>query len=148
MSDPEHNRNTDKAFCDALNLFVGRGKRFSIAGMASATGIAENTLGCYLRGTSTPAFYNQVRLQTALPPEFANELLRLSNLAGARRIDGETTPPETLREITEGAAALAAAWADGHIDHTEKPKVRKELTEAMCAISQLLSQLDRDEINQ
>ncbi|SBV94034.1 conserved hypothetical protein [uncultured Alphaproteobacteria bacterium] len=136
---PEHMQNVRQLLCRCLNVYVGPGRLYPVEVIASGIGTSADTVRRWLRGESCPEWPNLSALLAILPPEFANALLAPAGLTGARRIDGESTHGETLREITEAAATLAAALADGRIDHTERPKVVKELTEAMVAISQWLA---------
>ncbi|MBF0169067.1 MAG: hypothetical protein HQL45_15705 [Alphaproteobacteria bacterium] len=138
----EHQRNTRSVFRDALSLFVGQGKRFSVEAIAAASGIGTATIHAYLNGRSCPEWVNAVALLNVLPVEFAAAVLRPAGLAGLTRIDGEVSAAETLGQVAEGVASLATALADGRIDHQELPRVRQELTEAMVAITQFLQKLN------
>jgi len=138
----ERGRNIRTVWRDTLALFVGPGRRFEADALAAAIGRSPDTVRRYLRGEGCPEWDTAVLILAALPPEFAAAVLRPAGLSGLRRIDGETSPAETLRELCEGAATLAAALADGRIDHTELPAIRRELTEAMVAISQFLAALE------
>lgn len=136
---PEPMTNIRAVFRDTLALFVGPGRRFEVETMAAATGISADTFRRYLRGESCPEWANAVAILGVLPPEFAAAVLRPAGLTGLRRVAGDITPAATLAEVLEGATALAAALADGRIDHTERPRVLRELTEAMTAIAQFLA---------
>lgn len=141
MSELEHTANARSAYRDALSLFVGRGKRFEIKDVAAATGMHPDTLCRALTGTSCPDWANTVALMAVLPVEFSEMILRPAGITGARRIDGEIHPSAVLSETADAVSALAAALADGRIDHTERPRVLKEATEAICALSQLVAQI-------
>lgn len=136
---PEQQVNTRQLFCRYLNAYVGPGRMFPVEVIASGIGSNPDTVRRWLRGESCPEWHNAVAILAILPPEFANSVLAPAGLTGARRIDGDTTDAETLREIAEAAAAMAKALADGRIDHTERPTVTKELREALVAIAQWLA---------
>lgn len=136
----EQPKNIRAIFRDNLSLFVGAGRRFEVEDVAAAIGKSPDTIRRYLRGESCPEWENAVALLAVLPPEFAAAVLRPAGLTGLRRIDGDSTGPETLRDVAQAAAVLATALVDGRIDHTELPEVRKELTEAMVAIAHFLAQ--------
>lgn len=131
--------NARKVFRDNLSLFVGAGRRFEVEDVAAAIGKSADTVRRYLRGESCPEWENAVALLAVLPPEFAAAVLRPAGLTGFRRIDGDSSGPETMRDVAQAAATLAAALVDGRIDHTERPAIRRELTEAMVAIAQFLA---------
>ncbi len=139
----ERSRNIRSIFRDNLSLFVGTGRRFEVDDVAAAIGKNPDTVRRYLRGESCPEWENAVALLAVLPPAFAAAVLRPAGLTGLRRIDGDSTAGETMREVARAAAVLAAALADGRIDHTEIPTVRRELTEAMVAIAQFLAREGR-----
>lgn len=136
--DVEHLVNIRRLFRNTLSAFVGPGRLYPVEVVAAATQMKPDTIRRYLRGESCPEWHNAVAIMGVLPPEFANTILHPAGLTGLRRIGGECTAAETLREVAEGAAVLASALADGRIDHTELPAIRKELTEALVAISQFL----------
>lgn len=135
----EQVRNVRAIFRDNLVLFVGAEKRFEVEAVAGASGLSVDTIRSYLRGATCPEWSNAVTLLRILPTEFATAVLRPAGLTGMRRIDGGITSGETLRDIAQAAATLATALADGRIDHTELPAIRRELTEAMVAIAQFLA---------
>lgn len=141
MSNLEHIVNSRNVYRDALNLFIGRGRRYEIKEIAAAINAHPDTLARALNGVSCPDWVNTTALMRVLPIEFAEMMLRPAGITGVRRLDGTTTPAEALSEVAEATAALAAALADGRIDHTERPKVLKEASEAICALSHLVAQL-------
>jgi hypothetical protein len=135
----EHIRNTNEIFRRSLNAFVGRTKAWPIEDFAGKTGVDANHICRWLRGENCPAWFNIVSILTVLPPAFGNAILRPTGLTGLRRVNGATTDAEALRDIAEAAAVLASALADGRIDHTERPRVARELREALVAIAQWLA---------
>ena len=131
-----------KSFCDSLALFVGANRRYGVEEVAAATGISTDSLHRYLRGETCPKWDKAVQLLTVLPVEFGLALLRPAGLTGLRRIDGDSSGPETMRDIALAAADQAAALADGRIDHTERPVIRRSLNTAMVAIATYLARED------
>lgn len=135
----EHMQNVRSVLRRYLNVFVGPGRMFSVDEIALGIPTSPDTVRRWLRGESCPEWPNMCALIAIIGPEFGNAILQPAGVTGLRRIDGACTHAETLREIAEAAAVLAAALADGRIDHTERPRVRKELAEAGVAISQWLA---------
>jgi|GEM_PF-4137958 len=127
-------------FSSILSRFVGPGQPATADDLSVACGKGADTIRSYLRGQSAPDWPTMLLMLHFLPVEFAAQALRPAFLAGVYRVEGDCPPGTALREIIEGAASLAAAWADGRIDHTEWPEVEKELTEAQAAIAQFLAQ--------
>lgn len=137
----ENSGDAKRDYARVLNLFVGRGRHITVEDVCAATGIPCDTFRRWLRAESAPEWHNTIKLMAVLPAEFADMLIRPAGLAGVHRVDGAICPSEALREIAEATAALAEAWADQRIDHTEMPKLRKELGEGLAALAKLLAQL-------
>ncbi|MFS4580377.1 helix-turn-helix domain-containing protein [Phaeobacter sp. C3_T13_0] len=103
---------------DALRLRVGRGRRYTFAALADATGIRTRTLESYVQGAS-PSLANLLSLCSVLGPSFTSDLL---SVAGQSAKEGTTEDPEHMRALctlTGFAAQLAEAVQDGHVDHRE-----------------------------
>lgn len=114
----------------ALQAFVGATKPMSLALFATAAGVNERTARAHYSGQNGATGHDLLTYFKLLGPGFAAHVLALAGLHGALRIEEDMSPGEALREISEGLAALASAYADGRIDHTEAPGVVKELEEA------------------
>lgn len=114
----------------ALRAFIGQGKPLSVALFAQHAGVEKRTADAHFGGQTGPTGHDLLTYFRVLGPEFAAHVLALAGLHGALRIEETPTAGEAIREISEGLAAIAAANADGRIDHTEAPAVIKELEEA------------------
>ena len=144
MNDPQSitTDSTTAHIAAGLSLFVGPGKLYSDSAIVAATCVKEaRTVQAHRLGHTAPSTAALLSYMAVLPVEFAQHVLHPSGLAGVHRVDGTTTPGEAMREMAEGVAALASALAAGHINHTNKPGVIKELSEAVTAATQLLAQL-------
>lgn len=135
----EQLRNIRSVFRDHLSLFVGAGKRFEVEAVAGACCKSPDTIHSYLRGVTAPDWATGVILLRVLPTEFGAAVLRPAGLTGFRRVGGLCSPAETLRDVAVAASTLATALADGRIDHTEAPAIRRELNAALVAIAQFLA---------
>jgi hypothetical protein len=109
---------------DALRLFIGFGRRYSVAAVAVGTGVPERTLQSYCSGQATPGLANLLTLMAFLPPEFTAMLIEPAGLAGVHRID-KTDPCHhtALAEALRTAAAVAEALRDGKVDHREQAEI-------------------------
>ncbi|MBO9441398.1 helix-turn-helix transcriptional regulator [Phaeobacter italicus] len=108
---------------DALRLRVGRGRRYSFAGLADATGIKTRTLESYVQGAS-PSLANLLSLCAVLGPGFTSDLL---SVAGQSAKEGTTDDPEHMRMLsvlTGFSHQLAEAVEDGHVDHREAAQLQ------------------------
>ena len=143
QSGSERHANARSVFADALGLYVGPGRRHSVGGISTATGISETQVRDYLAGRTTPSVANLGTLLGTVGADLANEWLAHHGLCGCRAIDGPTQPAmATLTEQLEAAHALSAAVQDGRIDHTERPGVVKELRESAHAELRLADDLE------
>lgn len=115
---------------DALRLRVGRGKRYSFAGLSEATGIAERTLESYVQGAS-PSLGNILSLFSVLGPGFTSDIL---SVVGQVARDGSNDDPDHMRALCSVmgiASELAASVEDGYVDHVERAKMRPLAQEAI-----------------
>ncbi|CCG42164.1 hypothetical protein [Magnetospirillum molischianum] len=127
---------------DALALYCGDGRRYSRDLLASATGQDVRTVKAHVLGEcapSSPALLTYCRI---LPGAFARHILAMAGITGLRKDDYVIAPGSALAEMAEGVAVLAEALADGRIDHTERPRLLRELREAVAAQESLIAQLE------
>ena len=122
-------------FADALGLYVGPGRRHSVGGISTATGISETQVRDYLAGRTTPSVANLGTLLGIVGEDLANAWLDKYGLCGCRAKDGPSASVySTLTETLQAASAMSAAVQDGRIDHIEKPIVVREMREAGQAL--------------
>lgn len=138
----ERRRNIKAVWRAALAEHVGPGRTYDVAGIAAHTSRTPGTILRHLRGEGCPEWDTAIQIMGLLPVEFAAAVLRPARLTGMRRVDGDITAGEAMRDIAQAAAAMATALADLRIDHTEWPDVRRDLFEAQVAIAQFLADGD------
>lgn len=108
---------------DALRLRVGRGKRYSFAGLSDATGIPPRTLESYVQG-ATPGLSALLSLFAVLGPGFTSDVL---SACGQSASTCDNDSPEHIKVMSMMGAMIAKtsdALADGHIDHREAAELR------------------------
>ncbi len=129
----------------ALGLFVGQGRAHSIDAVAAATEIPERTLRSYQAGEATPGLANLYRIKAVLPPAFANELLALSGLGGARRLDSSAKAAAiVMTELATETALFAKALQDGRLDHIERAELRRTLPALIEDLTNLQAALAKE----
>ena len=126
-----------------LSAHVGPGRDWDIDEAACWAKVHSKTMRRYVDGTTTPDAEALLNLMKVLPDTFAAAILRGIGFAGAFRVAGGYSAPETLRETLEGAAQLAQALVDGRVDHTEWPAVKREMDQAQAAIARFLAEQSR-----
>jgi len=117
-------------FGDALQLFIGRGRRYSAETLAEAADIPARTIYSYMQG-STPSLCNMLRLMAVLPPAFANHVLSHAGLGGVRRLEpsGQACGQTHMARMASRLHKLADALADGRVDHREARELAPEFRE-------------------
>ena len=129
---------------DALRLFVGPRLRYSRELIAAATGMEVRTIKAHCLGECPPSVASLLAYFRILPVEFADHVLGLAGLTGARRIDRAIAPGLALASMGHGLAALADALADGRIDHVERRTLPRTLRETAAAAEKLAAELDAE----
>jgi hypothetical protein len=110
----------------ALNLFIGRGKRFSGEQASKATGICKTMIYGWRCGEAhddwrRPHMGHVLSMMAFLGPEFSSELMRDAQQGAHWLPDADDTAPGTLAaEVSEGAASIVRAAADGKFDKDER----------------------------
>lgn len=131
-----------RAIADALRLWVGAGRRYSLAAVAAAGGIPERTVKSYRAGETTPSFANFLTLAGVLGPQFFNACLRGLPFEVRATDPDDTTPQELLADVCGFSAGLAQALADGRIDHRERPEILAGVRDLQCRLSALAKRLE------
>lgn len=117
----------DLAACaieDALRLRVGRGRRYSYAALADATGISQRALESYTAQGSTPSLAGLLSLCAVLGPGFASDILGLAGQTVSAADDAEAEHMRVLSSMGQLTSQIAQAVEDGHVDHREAAQLR------------------------
>lgn len=121
---------------DALALFVGRGRRYSVDAAAGAADIKPRTLKSYVEGKATPGLHVFLSLAAAMPLAWTNSILSLAGLRAEPIGEGYSDGPMVMCSVTKFAARLAEMLADGRINHMERaalPAMLRSLAEQLLA---------------
>ncbi|MBN8292845.1 hypothetical protein JI664_12795 [Rhodobacter sp. NTK016B] len=108
---------------DALRLRVGRGKRYSVAALADATGIAPRTIESYMQG-ATPGLNALLSLMSVLGPSFTSDILAPAGMTAQSADPCEPEDRKLLSGLCQFNASLALALEDGFVDHRERAALR------------------------
>lgn len=115
---------------DALRLFVGRGRRYSVKQLSNATGVKDRVIECAMCKADTADY-------RPLPPE---ALLSLMSFLGATFTsewaglaqqaafdlpdDGDPNPGDVACDTADDAAKVTRAAMDGDFGDNERPDLR------------------------
>lgn len=113
----------ENAFGDALRLYVGRGRRYSVKQLANATGVKDRAIECAMCPSGTTDFRplnmgQQLSLQKFLGPEFTSEWLVLAGQVAFHK-------PEGLDHDAVEDAARELLATKGKAHHPDSPAGRE-----------------------
>jgi len=131
---------------DAMRLFVGSGRRFSVNAVSAATGIPARTIKSYQQGEAVPGLGNLLRIFAVLPPEFAEMLLAEAGLCGVR--PAEQVAPcgyKAMAQLSARIHRLSTAMKDGRINHQERPPLAMEMRTLAVEMGAFADGLERTE---
>lgn len=130
---------------DALRLYVGRGRRYSVKQLSNATGVKDRVIECAMCDAAS-ADYRPLALEALvsiagfLGADFTAEWLSLAG-QGAFDLPDTDTPP-AMRMACESAddnAKLLRIVEDGRVDHDERGDAaaigRRAITRGMALVS-------------
>lgn len=107
------------AFGNALRLYVGRGRRYSVKQLSNATGVPDRTIESVMADPLSgeyrkPDLGEILSLTSFLGAEFTSEWLSRAGQAAFDLPEQDDTPPGALAaDEAEDAAQLARCAADG-----------------------------------
>lgn len=107
----------------ALGLFMGNGRRHSVAEVSEMTGIPTRTLSSYIASgfdRRTPTADKMLVLMHALGPEFSSKLLSAIGQGAHDLVMKHQQPNVVIATLAGGTAMLAEMAADGTLDHRER----------------------------
>ncbi len=119
----------NEAFRDALRLFVGRGRQYSVKQLSKGTGISDRMIESFMAQVGStdyrkPDIEELMTLQLFLGPDFTTEMQTPTHQGAYWLPEADPTPPgEMAADLTEGAGAVARAVAGGDFS----PEARHQL---------------------
>ncbi len=132
-------------FHRAFGMCVGMGRPYSAVFFSEISGICGRTIRAYQGGEATPGLGNYATIKKVLGPAFTNQMLSLSDQAGARWLAPIDPCGHTaVAQISARLHALADAMRDGRLDHIEKIEIAKQIRELITEMEGFVGGLDRD----
>lgn len=118
------------AIGDAIRLFVGRGRRYSVKQLSNATGVKDRVIECAMTDAGSIDYRPLppealLSIAAFLGPVFTSEWLSLSQ-QGAFDLpdDGDPSPGDVACDTADDAAKVTRAAMDGEFDSVERPELR------------------------
>lgn len=118
------------AIRDALRLYIGRGRRYSVKQVSNATGVKDRAIECAMADPDNsewrPLAVDQLlSIALFLRGDFATEWLTLALLGAYDLPDDDGTPPGVLAcDNSDDNAMLTRAAMDGVFDADERPTLK------------------------
>jgi len=132
---------THVRFHGAFSLFVGRGRRWSCAAVAEASGIPKRTIESYASGDNLPNLAKYQSLCSVLGQAFFAATVEHLPFEIRSNEPGDIEPSELLTEILSFASHLSRMLEDHRLDHREEaelkrilPVLRERITQAENAL--------------
>ncbi len=118
-------------FRDALRLFVGRGRRYSVKQLANGSGVHPRMIESYMAPVDSqewrrPHLEELLSLASFLGPVFTSEWLRLAHQGAFELPEEDPEPGEIVTENAEDNAEVTRRGIDGEFcedDRTVLPIV-------------------------
>jgi hypothetical protein len=115
---------------DALRLFIGRGRRYSVKQVSNATGVKDRVIECAMTPVDS-VDYRPLSLEALvsitgfLGADFTNEWLDLAG-QGAFDLPDESEPPPGMlaADVAGDSAEIARRAADGEFDADDRKHLR------------------------
>lgn len=117
-------------FRDALRMFIGRGKRFSVKQASNGSGVPDRMIECFMSDPDgehyrKPDLEEALSLASFIGPDFTCEWLHLAHQGAFWLPDAEDLPPGAIAaDNAEDNAVVTRAASDGKFDAHEKPGLR------------------------
>lgn len=111
---------------DALRLYIGRGRRYSVKQVSNATGVKDRVIECAMTNVDTVDYRPLslealVSIASFLGSDFTNEWLSLA-AQGAFDLPDESEPPPgaLAADVCGDGAEVARRAADGEFDAEDR----------------------------
>lgn len=132
--------NTRNPWPDVLRLYVGNGKRITVAALADATGIPQRTVYSYMSGEHAPRWDDVLALIQALPKQAGD----MAMAPVGYRLEPLDADDADHMEVLAAAASLTSGIADaladdGRVDHREAAAIEPLAQEAHEAAGRWLA---------
>ena len=111
---------------DALRLFIGRGRRYSVKQVSNATGVKDRVIQCAMTASEDPEcrpmhISDLLSIATFLGPEFTTEWLVLAQQAAvALPNSDEPDPGQLAADVADDTATVVRAARDAKFDRDER----------------------------
>lgn len=120
---------TRRCIRDALRLYVGRGRRYSVKQLSNGSGVPDRLIDCAIADIDSPE-YRPLALECLLSialflgSDFTSEWLRLARQSAFDLPDDDVPPGALAADTVDDAAVVTRAALNGEFEPHEKPDLR------------------------
>jgi hypothetical protein len=116
-------------FREAVRLFVGRGKRFSVKQVSIGTGISARMIESFMAPVDStdfrkPDLEEVLTLVSFFGSDFTSELIASTGQAAFDLPEDDIPPGQIAADNAEDNAVVTRAAVDGKFDSDERPDLR------------------------
>lgn len=134
----------NETFREALRMFVGRGKRFSVKQLSNGTGIKDRMIECFMAQIDStdfrkPDLEEVLSIASFLGPDFTTELLEPAQQGAFWLPDDEPAPGEFAADNADDNAVVTRAARDGKFDRDERKDLKVVGTRMVSRGAQLVA---------
>ena len=113
------------AINNALRLFVGRGREFSVKMLSNMSGVPDRVIECAMCHPEDPDYRPLkpealLSIAGVLGPGFTTEMLKPVNQAAYKRDRREIEPGTLVADCAADTCEIATRAADGHFDINDR----------------------------
>lgn len=111
---------------DALRIYVGRGRRYSVKVLSNGTGVKDRTIECAMYASDHPEhralrFEALLSIARFLGATFTTEIIRLCDQGAFDLPDDEPNPGDIATDASQAAANVVRAFQTG--EHESLPTI-------------------------
>ena len=131
-------------FADALRLYVGRGRRYSVKQLMNGAGVKDRVIECAMYPVSSiefrpMPFEAQLSIARFLGADFTNEWLHLAEQGAFDLPDDDPCPGTVATENSDDNATVVRAAIDGKFDQSERRELKVVGSRMVSRGSQLVA---------
>lgn len=118
-----------EAFRDALRLYIGRGRRYSVKQASNASGVPDRMIECFMAHPDStdyrkPDIEEILSLASFLGPDFTSEWLALAHQGAFTLPDEEPHPGNIAADNADDNAEITRRAIDGEFCPVDKRALR------------------------
>lgn len=138
MKISELSANLQTAWQEAIRAHCGKGKQFSVADLAAASGVSAGSIYSIMEGDYSPSWPHAMAILSVLPKSAADMVLAPIGYTVAPQ-EGDACHFKVGGAIGQAIAHLNTALEDGRFDHRERAQWEPLLRKAQDTIASYLA---------